>query len=1272
MSDPLRAKPPGDWDTWCDPGLASGDLSRLLDDQWRRWAGGERVLVEEYLPAFAHLLNDPDALLDLLYHEVVVREQFGDAPELGEYLRRFPQLGRQLRDQFELHLALKSVRWSERGGSRWPGAVTLASTRPEAAGAGPSIPGYEIIRELGQGGMGVVYLAWQTGPGRLVALKMLPAGAQSRPQNLARFRDEVEAVARLEHPHLVRIYEVGAHDGRPFFSMEYVDGGSLTDSLRGTPWSPRGAAGLTETLACAAHEAHERGVVHRDLTPHNVLLTTGGAPKIVDFGLAKLMVGGACRTETGEILGTPSYMAPEQAGGRSKEVGPAADVYALGAILYELLTGRPPFQAETPLDTLVQALHDEPVSLRRLQPTVPRDLETICLKCLHKEPAHRYPTASALADDLHRFLAGEPVRARPVGAVGRAARWARRRPTVATLLAVCATLAALGFAVVTWEGRKARSAQRRAEQAQKAEKVQRIAAETARGQEAEQRRLYQGLSASLLRDRALRHCEDGDVGRGLLWLAQSLQLVPDNDADLQRAIRTNLAGWQGQIHPLLGLLEHDDRVSTAVWSPDGCLILTAGADRAARLWDPSTGQLRGQPLRHSRGVCAAAFSPDGATLLTVSGQDVRLWRTATGKATVVSPALDLGRGGQYLSHAFSRDGRQLWMATRRGPMTWLQSWETNIGQPRDPEVEIGKGVTRVTFSPDGLVFVTSGESADVVPRLWKSDTGKPVRDLKEHTHFGVVVAFPKDGRSFVTGSYDHTCRLWDAATGEPLKPPFRHLAEVRAVAISPNGRTILAGGIDGLAQFWDVIKGTSPGAPMRHPAAVGPVGFSPDGRFALTVSRDQVYLWDAVTGEPLGAPLPHQQEVLSASFEPDGRAVLTRSRDHTVRVWQTAPAQPGGRRLVHNGWVTAAAFRPQTGTSLLTGLGAREGRVLSWDMDSDRKPSVTFKGLGPILCLAYRPDGRMFAVGTRDGQVRFWDVEAGRPVRDNPLPLAGRVLSMAFSPDGRTLLTGTEKRQAEFWDVTTGERRPEPLKHGKAVYAVAYSPDGRTIGTGGEDMTARLWDAVTHSPVSAPLVHQGTVYAVAFCPSDGRVLLTGSEDRTARLWDTATGRPLGAPFQHPARVLAVAFSPDGRTFATGCGDGLVRLWETATGYPIGLPLRHRGPVRAVAFGPLPRDAGAEGVRWTLVTGSEDKTARCWEVPTPLTGPPEQIVHTLQVAHGLELDAQGVVEPLPPATWWRLRREILAAGGPPWLQPGCEPSPGREIANQDNGPLRTAR
>jgi WD40 repeat protein len=1236
MSNASPSGPRSDGATGTQVGIGGGDLSRLLDDQHHRWARGELVLVEDYLEAFPHLLCDPEALLDVVYNEALIREEHGEAPILDEYVRRFPQFAGQLRDQFELHAAMETGRWLT--GTRSPlrpDAITLADPGGEGEGRLPSIPGYEVIEELGRGGMGVVYLAWQTGLGRLAALKMLRFGEFLRPQELARFRDEAEALARLEHPNLVKIFEVGRKDGRPYFSMEYVDSGRLADRLRGTPWPPIRASEMAEMLARAVQAAHDRGVVHRDLNPNNVLLTAEGQPKIVDFGLAKLMVGGVGHTTSGDILGTPSYMAPEQASGRSKDVGPVADVYALGAILYEMLTGRPPFKAETPLDTLVQAIHHEPVSPRRLQPGVPRDLETICLKSLEKEPTRRYPSASALADDLRRYRTGRAVAARAVGPLGRAARWARRRPMEAALLAALATGAIAAFAVVTLEGRRARMAQARAEQAQIAERSERLAAEEARRREAEQRRRYQAQSAGLLRERALRHCEDGDVGRGLLWLAESLRLVPDDDTDLQRAIRTNLAGWQEPVHPLVGLFGHDGRVVAAAWSPAGRLVLTARADGATRLWDVATGRPWGHPLPATRAVSAAAFSPDGATILTVAGREVRLWMAADG-GLAVARALDLGKGGQYVSHAFSRDGSRLWTAARRGSVTWLRSWRTDTGRPEGQEIGIGNGVTGVTFSPDARSFVTFGQSRDVMPRLWRT-TGEAVRDLKEHTHFGTVVAFePKEGRSFLTGSYDHTCRLWDAATGLPLRGHFRHSGEVRAVALSPDGRTILAGGNDGFSRFWDATRGTPIGPPARHPDAVGPVGFSPDGRYALTVSRDQVRLWDAATGEPLGACLTHQKEVLGASFSPDGEAVLTRSRDDTVRLWQTATARPGGRRLGHNGRVTAVAFRPPAWDSFLTGLEARDGRVLSWDLASDRPPGVPCDRLGPILSLAYRPDGRIFAVGTRDGEVWLRDEAAGRPPRDTPIRVAGRVRSVVFSPDGRTLLTAAGGRAVEFWDVATGEKRPATLRHEKAVFAVAYSPDGKSLLTGSEDMTARVWDAATLRPLGVSLIHQGTVLAVAFRPPEGRVVLTGSDDRTARLWDAGTGRPLGAPFHHPARVLSVAFSPDGGIFATGCGDGLVRLWDADTGHAIGRPLLHRGPVRAVAFAPRPLDSGGGRNGCILLTGSEDRTARVWEIPGPLAGSPEQILHSIQVANGLTLDAQGVVESLPSSTWWRLR------------------------------------
>ncbi len=332
---------------------------------------------------------------------------------------------------------------SPRFGSEEPTMLPTADAAPtEPSASTPAappitVPGYEVLGELGRGGMGVVYKARHTSLKRLVALKMILAGPHAGAAELGRFRTEVEAVARLQHPNVVQIYEVGEHEGRPFFSLEFVDGGTLADRLDGRPQPPEASARLIETLARAVHCAHEHGIVHRDLKPANVLLTADGTPKVTDFGLAKCLDGGGTQTQTGAIMGTPSYMAPEQAGGHSRQVGPATDVYALGAILYELLTGRPPFLAGATLDVALQVLEQEPEPPRVLNPAVDRSLEAVCLKCLQKDPGRRYPGARDLADDLRRYLDGEPTLARPVGPLGRVGRWLSQRPALAaTFLAL--------------------------------------------------------------------------------------------------------------------------------------------------------------------------------------------------------------------------------------------------------------------------------------------------------------------------------------------------------------------------------------------------------------------------------------------------------------------------------------------------------------------------------------------------------------------------------------------------------------------------------------------------------------------------------------------------------------------------------------------------------------------------------------------------------------------------------------------------------------------
>ncbi len=420
-------------------------LAELRDDQRRRWLAGDRHPAEACLEQRPTLAADAEAAIDLIYSEFLLREELGERPSAEEYLRRFPHLAAGLQRQLDLHAALQSGEDSGPDSNADDLAPTLRLTTASVAnGTGAmSLPDYEILDELGRGGMGVVYRARQRSLKRVVALKMLTAGPRAEREQLSRFRAEAAMIARLRHPGIVPIFEAGEYEGRPYFTMEYVEGGSLAQRLAATPLEPRAAAQLLESVARAIQYAHEQGIVHRDLKPSNILMTADGAPRVADFGLAKSLAAdesdssATWRTETGAVLGTPAYMAPEQAVA-GKKVGPPGDVYSLGAILYECLTGRPPFRAPSVLETLEQVRSVEPLPPSRLAPGLPRDLETICLQCLQKDAARRYGTARALADDLGRFLRSEPIWARRVSACERLLKWVRRKPTLAALLIVSA------------------------------------------------------------------------------------------------------------------------------------------------------------------------------------------------------------------------------------------------------------------------------------------------------------------------------------------------------------------------------------------------------------------------------------------------------------------------------------------------------------------------------------------------------------------------------------------------------------------------------------------------------------------------------------------------------------------------------------------------------------------------------------------------------------------------------------------------------------------
>jgi WD40 repeat protein len=1236
-------------------------VDRVCDRFEEAWLAGDRPRIEEFLTDAPQAAR-PTLLHELLRLELEQRYRSGEQPAADEYHARFPEQGAHV-DAVLGGLTLH-LRRGSRGRPADPGMTEpiAAGPAPERAGAPPAapsppplpaIPGYEVLRVLGQGGMGVVYQARQVALNRPVALKMILAGAYAGEHERARFRTEAEAVARLRHGNIVQIYEVGEQEGRPFLSLEFVERGSLADRLKGTPQPAHEAARLVETLARAIHAAHQCGVVHRDLKPANVLLTEDSTPKITDFGLAKQLDAESAHGQTGSgtILGTPSYMAPEQAEGQAHVVGPAADIYALGAILYEMLTGRPPFKGETVLDTLGQVRSEEPVPPSRLQPKTPRDLDTVCLKCLQKDPRRRYATAQALADDLRAFLDGRPILARPTGPWEQAMKWARRRPAVAALLAGMVLLAAVGTGLVVWQWRVAVAAGH-------AELLARQAEEKARHAEEAQRREAQGLLVRFSLNRGQTLCEQGDIGRGMLWLAETLGSAPGED--LQRAVRADLAAWHGRLHSLRDLLSNPSPVRTAFFSPDGRTVLTLCEDEKVRLWDAATGEPVGQPLEHPGEVRAVAFSPDSHLVVT-AGEDgtARLWDPATGRPV----GKQWEHKGPVLAVAFLPGGRAVvtGSADRK-----VRLWETATGKPL-ATAEHRDAVLAVACSPDGKTVVSG--SADGWTRFWDAATlrpvllppeadGKPPEELKLPQQKGEVrlVAFgpmpnpngdvvlltvtrlvrdPKDKHG---PRRDMSVTLWQAETGRWIAD-LPHHYWVRTVAFSPDGRLVCTGGEDHAAQLWKTDFGDPFGHPLPHQDSVQAIAFSPDSRTLLTGSDDRTArVWDVETGRPIGQPLEHQGPVRAVGFAPDGRSLLTASHDGTARLWRPAPAEPYRRTLAHDGQVMAVAWAPD-GETAATGLD--NSKAWLWRMDSGKRVEPAFKNEDDVWAVTFDPAGRRLLTGGRDGIARIWDI-ANRKKEPLLLRHDHRVRSAAFSPDGRVVLVGAGDSSAgvaQFWDARTGaplgDALREPHQAPEVVWAVAFSPDGRTCATASGENSVRLWDVQTRAARLLPARHQIRVVALAFNP-DGRTLVTGSTDKTARLWDVATAQPVGEPLQHPGAVWSVAFSADGRFVVTGCRDGTARVWDAATGVPIGPPWPHDDVVWSVACQP-----GGRGV----LTGSADHTARLWELPEPVADDPRRTALWVQVSTAMELE-HGTTRWLDADTWKERRRQLQEKGGAP--------------------------
>jgi WD40 repeat protein len=1091
-----------------------------------------------------------DALIATIYEAI----DAGRHLDPDEWIGRFPEFSGELKEFFaDLGMGDRlNEQFGPTGATGSSATVSIARHRerieaasrlvepgqvPDRGGVAGSFNRYSLLRKIGEGGQGEVWKALQSNPTCLVALKILRGGFLASADDVRRFREEAELIASLDHPHIVPVYEVGECQGRHFFSMKLMAGGRLTDRLSAYHDQPEAIAALMIELAEAVQHAHQHGVIHRDLKPSNIVFDSSDRAYLTDFGLAKRTGEDADCTVTGSIVGTAAYMSPEQASGQKGAVSTLSDVYGLGAVLYSLLTTRAPFLGNTVTDILVQVRERVPDPPSRIRTRVPRDLETICLKCLNKEPKERYKSAQEMVDDLNRWREGRPIKARPVGQLERLGKWCRRRPSLAASLASLVLVAVLGFTGVLWKWREAVEERRQRE-----------------------RSLYYAYVA-----KAATEWSEQNYGHASEWLETSKTQL------------SQYLGWEWYYldrlrqEPTVPPVRQGAAAYCAAFSPDGRWIAVGDASGCVSFWDALDAAsparaLPGKALSTIRGV---AFSPGGRRLLAVSRDGQLLAWDFHGELTSppTEPRAFQAHKGSALRVLFSPDGTRVVFV----------GLETQ-GEPGGPQASVGmvevydvttfappkclKGhrmlVLGAAYSRDGKRLATSSD--DGMVKVWDTASWNEILTLPASADPVRGVAFYPDNRRLAVAGGDGSLHVWDTAAGvEVLHPSGGHSDSIRDIAVSPDGLRVVTCSGDKTVKLWDAETGQEALTLRGHSDNVRGIAFSPDGHRLASVGEDgrlvvhdatpSTAAWEAVatyrghTGVIYGLASGVARDDVDAPF------FASASGDHSIRVWS---ARDGRDVLEIGGFpnpVYGVAFSPDGRLLASAGadhtlriLDARTGRCLR-----ESEAQEDYDDDDP-LCVAFNPAGdRLVSVGS-GGKLRVWDPGTGKLLDKRTGHERSKIWCAAFdpaSPGGRTIATGSDDHRVLVWDCDHLDREPVALVgHEDAVYWLAFSPRGSRIVSLGRDQTVRLWDGKTGRQIAlSPTRYSERFDAVAFSP-DGRYVAAGNGDGSVKVLDATDLQEVLTLHGHWSRILAVAFSPDGKRLASGGFDRTVKVWDT--------------------------------------------------------------------------------------------------------------------------------